>query len=77
MTSKFGLPAGADWARMWGAFTMPITIGTARVEIPATARTVFFARFSLTTMRFFIIASIRFLRFDPVTPDTHASGDSA
>src|SRR5215831_5310143 len=75
--SNFGVPAKADWARMWGAFRMPITIGTARVEIPATARTVFFAMFNLNTRRFVIITSIRFLRFDPVTPDTHARGDSA
>src|SRR6266700_6474840 len=66
--SNLGVPAGADWARMRGAVIIPITRGRARAEIPATARTAFFAKFSLRAMRFIIITSIRFLRFDPVTP---------
>src|SRR5260370_976525 len=57
--SNFGVPAGADWARMRGAFMMPITMGTARAEIPATARTAFFAKLSLRAMRFSMITSIR------------------
>src|SRR5260370_37351636 len=74
--SNFGVPAGADWARMRGAFMMPITMGTARAESPAPGRTAFFARFSLRAIRFIMLTSIRFLRFDPVTPDTRASVDA-
>ncbi len=54
----------------------PTAIGAARTAIPATVSAIFFAKFTLSTMRFVIIASILFLRLDPVTPDTHTSGDS-
>ena len=47
-----------------------------RSAIPAAARTIFFAKFSLSAVRLVIIASILFLRFAPVTPATHGNGDS-
>src|SRR5260370_33387822 len=75
--SNFGVAAAADWARMRGAFMTPTAIGTDRAAIPVTVSAIFFAKVSLSTMRFVMIASILFLRLDPVTPDTHTSGDSA
>src|SRR5262245_3680562 len=75
-TSNFCAVEAADWARMKGAFIVPTTIGAAKAVIPAMARAALLAKLSLSTIRFVMIASIRFRRSAPVTPDTHTSGDS-
>src|ERR1700722_661679 len=71
-----GTTWGGDCALRCGVFIMPTTMGNARAAIPAAAKAAFFAKFSRLSMRFVIIVSILFLRSAPVTPATHASGDS-
>src|SRR5690349_12284730 len=66
--SNLGRPAGADWARMRGAPITPMTNGAATAASAAAARRAFFPKFRRSTMRLVMMASIRFLRFDPVTP---------
>src|SRR5580658_10417382 len=65
----------ASWARIAGAFKTPMTTGTTRAAIAAAPRASFFPRVSPATLRFLMIDSIRLLRSDPVTPDTHAIGE--
>src|SRR5579863_1513513 len=62
-------------ARIGGAFTIPIATGPATTSIPALVSSNFLPAFNLTTVRFDIISSIRLLRFAPLTPATHTSGD--
>src|SRR5439155_652737 len=75
-TSNFSLAAAADWARPAGAFMIPTTIGATRAAIPTTAKATFLTKFSSPATRSVRIAWIRLFRSDPVTPDTHTSGDS-
>src|SRR5689334_9636675 len=67
--------SGVSWAWNAGAFRAPIIVGTITAAIPTPVRISFFPRFRPTTLRFLMIASIRLLRFDPVTPDMQASGE--
>src|SRR5262245_6000922 len=63
-------------ARSGGALIAPTAIGMATAA-PATVASInFFHAFSGAPDSFFMICSILFLRSEPVTPDTHASGDS-
>ena len=55
---------------------MPTMIGSTKAVIAATANTAFLVKFSLSTIWFFIIASIRLFKFAPVTPDTQTTGAS-
>src|SRR5688572_13865817 len=55
-----------DWARIGATSTMA----------PTLARTAFCATLSFATVRLVMMSLIRFLTFAPLTPDTHASGDS-
>src|SRR5579859_7820829 len=76
-TSNCGRPCvpACSWLQMAGAFRAPMTIGRTRTAAPATPKATFFRRFNPAALRFLMIDSIRLLRFDPVTPDTQASGD--
>src|SRR6185369_17121720 len=74
-TSNFCLPAAA--LAEAGAVIAPASTGATRAatatRLSATRR----VRLSRAPIRFARIALTRFFRSDPVTPDTHASGDSA
>src|SRR5438128_2547058 len=59
-----------------GAFITPTTIGNAKASIPVAAKAAFLARFSLSPILLDRMASILFLRFEPVIPETHFKGDS-
>ena len=63
-------------SRFSPAFKMPIANGIAMAASPAAASTALRAKSSLSAARFFMIASMRFFKFAPVTPETHAIGDS-
>src|SRR6188474_3147505 len=68
-TSKRGSVAdgsGTDWAKM----------GATTAMVPAAARTAFLATLRFATARFVMMSLILFFTFEPLTPDTHASGDS-
>src|SRR5687768_29889 len=58
--------SGTDCARM----------GTASTTVPTLANTAFWTTLSFTAMRLVMMSLIRFLTFEPLTPDMHASGDS-
>src|SRR5687768_4626271 len=58
--------SGTDWARMGATSTMA----------PTLARTAFWATLSFTAVRLVMMSLIRFLTFEPLTPDMHAIGDS-
>src|SRR5260221_7250794 len=73
-TSNFGAP---DCARLAGAFRIPTATGAARAATAADARTAFLPKLSSPATRPARIACSRFFRFAPVTPETHASSDSA
>ena len=68
--------AGADCARARGELTTPTAIGTAIAAPAAAASRSFLHAVSIAPGSFFMICSILFFRSEPVTPDTHASGDS-
>src|SRR5438445_3113162 len=69
-----GAACGSAYAA--GAWLMPITKGPARAATPAAATNRLFDRVSLGAERFLMIASILRFRLPPLTPDTHAAGDS-
>ena len=55
----------------------PIMTGTPAATIPAPASTTFLPKVNPRTIRFLMMASIRFFKSDPVTPEMQATGDSA
>jgi hypothetical protein len=61
---------------MAGALVMPTTIGAERVINPATVKATFFGRFRVLGTCPARIVWKRFLRLDPLTPETHNNGDS-
>src|SRR5262245_26530337 len=50
--------------------------GATTNAVPTLARTAFCATRRFTAVRFVMMSLIRFFTFEPLTPDTHASGDS-
>ena len=44
--------------------------------VPAPTRVTFWATLSFATVRLVMMSLILFFTFEPLTPDTHASGDS-
>src|SRR2546430_472434 len=78
-TSKDGKGAPVvcgDCARTCGAFPRPNTTGPATAAMPIAANSNFLPKLSLSAKRCVMIRTIRFLRSEPATPDTQASGDS-
>jgi hypothetical protein len=65
-----------DSARSRGELSTPAAIGTTMTAMPAVASRIFLQPFNVAPGSFFMICSILFLRSEPVTPDTHTSGDS-
>src|SRR6266576_2184798 len=62
-------------ARVGVALTRPKTIGKARASTAAVLNKAFLPKLSFRTTCSVMMFTILFLRSDPVTPDTQASGD--
>src|SRR5439155_7041736 len=65
-----------DCARSRDELVTPAAIGPAITMNAAIASRIFRHTLSTAPGSFFMICSILFFRSDPVTPDTHTSGDS-
>src|SRR5262249_19672155 len=74
-TSKVSA-SGFDCARLLGACRTPMRMGPATAVIAVATSRSLLGTVTLCGMRTVIIASIRFLRSDPVTPDAQGNGDS-
>ena len=75
--SNAGSLAGAATSRVWGGgFRAPTATGATKTTTAAAVRSARFNAPGALTASFVMISSMRFFKSDPVTPDTHASGDS-